>query len=55
MIDNVKKTGCLVEIGFLSNPEEIGLLKDAAYQERMAYAIFTGIMTYFENRAPIRA
>ncbi|HHZ17950.1 MAG TPA: N-acetylmuramoyl-L-alanine amidase CwlD [Acholeplasmataceae bacterium] len=55
LIDNVKKTGCLVEIGFLSNPEEIGLLKDAAYQERMAYAIFTGIMTYFENRAPIRA
>jgi N-acetylmuramoyl-L-alanine amidase len=49
LIDNVKKTGCLVEIGFLSNPEEVRLLQEEFYQEKMAYAIYLGIASYLVN------
>ena len=33
----------LVECGFLTTPSEEKLLVSAAYQEKVAYAIFTGI------------
>ncbi|NLD27065.1 MAG: N-acetylmuramoyl-L-alanine amidase CwlD [Acholeplasmataceae bacterium] len=49
LIDNVQKTGCLVEIGFLSNPEEVRLLQEEFYQEKMAYAIYLGIASYLVN------
>ena len=39
----------LVEIGFLSHPEEAGRLNTAAYQEEMAYAIFEGILFFLDN------
>lgn len=41
---------CLVETGFLSNPEESVLLLDAAYQEKIADGIVSGIVLYFEPR-----
>lgn len=37
----------LVEGGFLSNPEEERLLNDENYQNKLAWAIYTGIMDYF--------
>ena len=36
----------LVEVGYLSNPEEDRLLKTNDYRNRMAYAIYCGIVTY---------
>lgn len=39
----------LVEVGFLSNPEEARLLADEEYQQLMAYAIFEGILLYVEG------
>lgn len=36
----------LVEIGFLSNPEEARLLGDETYQKKMAAAIYRGILRY---------
>lgn len=42
-------TGVLVEIGFLSNPQEADLLQDTAYQERLAMAIAAGILQYCRN------
>lgn len=36
----------IVEVGFLSNPEEEAKLRDRAYQGRVAEAIFHGIMDY---------
>jgi len=39
----------LVEIGFLSNPEEASLLACEEYQRLMAYAIFEGILSYIEH------
>ena len=35
-MDQVKKPGALVEIGFLSNPEERARLVNDAYQEKIA-------------------
>jgi len=37
----------LVECGFLSNPQEEKLLKTDEYQERVAWAIYSGIVNYF--------
>lgn len=47
----------IVECGFLSNPEEARLLKQADYQRRLAELIYEGIMLYTgkEPREPIRA
>ena len=36
----------LVECGFLSNPTEREKLKDAAYQQQMAFAIAGGVLRY---------
>ena len=38
----------LVEVGFLSNPDEARLLTDKNYQRLMAYSIFEGILSYIE-------
>ncbi|WP_010095702.1 N-acetylmuramoyl-L-alanine amidase CwlD [Ornithinibacillus scapharcae] len=38
--------GALVEIGFLSNEEELELLKDGTYQRQMAASIYEGILRY---------
>ncbi len=39
----------IVECGFLSNAEEEALLNDAAYREKLAWAIYCGILDYFEK------
>ncbi|MCL2559084.1 MAG: N-acetylmuramoyl-L-alanine amidase [Turicibacter sp.] len=39
----------LVEIGFLSNPDEARMLSDEEYQRLIAYAIFEGILAYVES------
>jgi len=36
----------LVEVGFLSNPEEAALLADEKYQRKLAAAIYRGILRY---------
>lgn len=46
LIDNVSKKGLLVELGFISNPEEAKLLSTLEYQSLIAYAIFVGILDY---------
>lgn len=49
LIEHAKPPGALVEVGFLSNPEEAKLLTDSYYQEKVAYAIYTGIISYIEK------
>jgi N-acetylmuramoyl-L-alanine amidase len=51
LIDNVRRKGCLVEVGFLSNPEEARMLENEYYQEKMAYAIFLGIVAYLDKNS----
>lgn len=46
---NVEIPLCLVECGFLSNPEEASLLQKDEYQDRLAFGIFVGISNYFNE------
>ncbi|MDF2700711.1 MAG: N-acetylmuramoyl-L-alanine amidase CwlD [Haloplasmataceae bacterium] len=50
ILKNVEKPGVLVEAGFLSNPQESSLLKDSSYQEKLAYAIFIGVLEYLDSK-----
>ena len=43
----------LVETAFISNPEEEKKLKNNAYQDKMAEAIFAGIKRYFAKNPPL--
>ncbi|MDD2200720.1 MAG: N-acetylmuramoyl-L-alanine amidase [Firmicutes bacterium] len=47
LLKKVSAPAALVEVGFLSNPREERLLADAGYRERVADAIFHGIVAYF--------
>jgi N-acetylmuramoyl-L-alanine amidase len=49
ILDHVTIPGCLVEVGFLSNPEELEKLKTDAYMEKMAFIIYVGILQYLEK------
>ena len=41
----------IVECGFLSNPEEAGLLQTEEFQDRAAEAICAGIQIYLEKQS----
>ena len=41
-----EKPAVIVECGFLSNEEELILLKDEQYQNKMAFSIFCGVLNY---------
>jgi N-acetylmuramoyl-L-alanine amidase len=43
----------LVETAFITNPEEEARLKSAAYQEKIADAVVTGIKRYFARNPPV--
>lgn len=43
----------IVECGFLSNHEELQSLSNEEYQEKMAWAIFSGIVAYYNNAASL--
>lgn len=54
ILKNAKKPGVLVEVGFLSNPGEREQLKKEAYQEKVAAAIYQGVLRYFTNEKEIK-
>lgn len=39
----------IAECGFMSNPTELALLCNEEYQGKMAFAIFSGILSYYNN------
>lgn len=43
----------LIETAFISNPDEERKLRDPAYQNKMADAIFAGIKRYFSKNPPL--
>ena len=49
IIDKTSIPAVIVECGFLSNEEEVSLLKTEDYQEKIAWGIYTGIMDYMNN------
>lgn len=50
LLDHVKKIGCLIEIGFLTNNEELRKLISDNYQQQLAFMIYLGILNYLESR-----
>ncbi|MBC7345674.1 MAG: N-acetylmuramoyl-L-alanine amidase, partial [Clostridia bacterium] len=41
---------CLIEVAFISNPEEEKLLADPAFRSRIAMGIFEGIKAYLTSK-----
>ncbi|MFC3040881.1 N-acetylmuramoyl-L-alanine amidase CwlD [Virgibacillus xinjiangensis] len=52
LMKHAEVPGALVEIGFLSNPEERELLKQDDYQQGMAASIYEGILRYVTEDPP---
>ncbi|NLZ39508.1 MAG: N-acetylmuramoyl-L-alanine amidase CwlD [Firmicutes bacterium] len=46
VLNEAECTAILVECGFISNPEEARLLSDPAYQTKVAWAIYMGLLRY---------
>ncbi len=49
LLKHAKKPGALVEVGFLSNPDERELLASDHYQTKLAASIYKGVLRYFSN------
>jgi N-acetylmuramoyl-L-alanine amidase len=49
LLKHAKKPGALVEVGFLSNPNERQLLISDKYQDKVAASIYQGILRYYSN------
>lgn len=49
MVRKAEVPGALVEVGFLSNPNERELLKTKLYQTKVAASIYQGIMRFYTN------
>ena len=54
VIKNTLMPAALLEIGFMSNPQEEQTLNSPAFQQKMALAIVTGIDQYFAQAAKLR-
>jgi N-acetylmuramoyl-L-alanine amidase len=48
LLKKLESPAVLVECGFLSNPEEAARLSEAEYQQKLAFAIFSAIISYLE-------
>lgn len=48
--DRTPMKAVLVEVGFLSNYDEERLLSNPEYQSRLAYAIFSGLASYYAGQ-----
>ncbi|NLZ93072.1 MAG: N-acetylmuramoyl-L-alanine amidase CwlD [Firmicutes bacterium] len=50
VLNEAECTAILVECGFISNPEEARLLSDPAYQAKVAWAIYVGLLRYYHGQ-----
>ncbi|TVY06647.1 N-acetylmuramoyl-L-alanine amidase CwlD [Paenibacillus cremeus] len=49
LLKAMKIPSALVEVGFLSNPTEAQMLRDSAYQKKIAASIYQGILRYYSG------
>jgi len=49
MLKNIKVPSVIVECGFLSNSEEEKKLQEDEYQSKIAWAIYLGVLDYYER------
>lgn len=47
VLKNLNMPAVIVEVGFLSNPEEEKMLLDTEYKKKMSYAVYSGAVKYF--------
>lgn len=50
VVHHTQMPSALIEIGYLSNPQEEAKLKDPVYQEQAAQAIYRGVREFLEER-----
>ncbi|RFU61446.1 N-acetylmuramoyl-L-alanine amidase CwlD [Peribacillus glennii] len=50
LMRNAQKPGALVEIGFLSNPEDRANLLKESYQEKIAASVYKGVLRYLTEK-----
>ena len=53
LLHKAKNTAVLVECGFLSNKNELALLKDKAYQSKISYRIFRGMFDFLSEEKDV--
>jgi len=53
LLHNAKIPAIIIECGFLSNHRELEILKNNDYQSKMAFAIFSGLDTYFQKNSDV--
>jgi N-acetylmuramoyl-L-alanine amidase len=53
ILSNTKMPTVIVEVGFISNPDEARLLYDSDYQRKVAYAIYAGIAKAQNQDVPL--
>lgn len=49
MLKKIKVPSVIVECGFLSNSEEEKKLQEEEYQSKLAWAIYLGVLDYYQN------
>lgn len=54
ILKHAKRPGALVEIGFLSNPQERANLKTDAYQDMVAASVYKGVLRFFTNEKGLK-
>ncbi|HKM39377.1 MAG TPA: N-acetylmuramoyl-L-alanine amidase [bacterium] len=52
LLRNSPVPAALVEVGFLSNPEEERLLADPSYQKQLAWHLFCGLVSFWHHEDP---
>lgn len=52
ILNDSQPTAILVEVGFVSNPIEAGLLADPDYRQKVAWAILSGLQDWWNNPQP---
>lgn len=52
LMQNITKPGLLIECGFLTNPQEEALLRNATYQQKLCCVIATTLSEYFTSQGP---
>lgn len=49
LVNNAQTPAVLAECGFISNPTEAKSLSDEVYQQKVAFAIFSGILDFYNQ------
>ncbi|MDD9272080.1 N-acetylmuramoyl-L-alanine amidase CwlD [Paenibacillus sp. GCM10023248] len=49
LLKTLKMPSALIEVGFLSNPEEARLLADEKYQRKVAASIYQGVLRFYSG------